>query len=40
MRFSKKEMQNAAKKIRENIRKNKKFPSKISMKDMAGKHKT
>ncbi len=37
MRFSKKEMQNAAKKIRENIKKNKKFPSKLTMKDMDGK---
>lgn len=37
MRFSKKEMLNAAKKIREYINKNKKFPKELSMKDMDGK---
>lgn len=37
IRFSKKEMQNAAKKIQNNVKKNKKQPSNIEMVDMNGK---
>jgi len=37
IRFDKKEMQNAAKKLQNNVKKNKKLPANLSMKDMNGK---